>query len=344
MAIELVGSGVAWVLGDYILDVLQKLGLKDLKAEETQKWIAEYSRYPSDFDFRIILSSHSSEGIQDYNNLILELVLKKASEKSKTHKNELKKHIINRGFKKFSEPILNDGNYCITVGLKDESGDCFDLIFVKNLKRKNLFILDDILITITELILKFQCNVEAQLNIIPTGECRNGYQAILDRLTSVVRAIAPETIDFSGWALLLTSYVKGRRSFEPDLDNILFKSMQTLLNNPQTDYLLPSALQKELKKNARDQQPLPRIVVGIVFLLKKCISNHLKANSQAAFMLTFQACHGLYKQGLCKEVELLWEKMQVVINSHKEDSLAYKLHNAIGTTHQDFSPWPHGWK
>ncbi len=311
--VELVGSGVAWILGDYVLDVFQAMGIENPREFITDQMLADYGRYPTDFDIRIILP-HNREDITNYRNAIIDFLAAKASIPPSGDRTVLHKAIIKNGFTKLSPPIINDGNYCLTMGFQDTDGDQFDLILVKQLKRQSLFVQDALRLPLLALVLAINFDlVNGQNVIIPISDFRNGWQAIVDRLTGLLRAIAPDTIDFMGLLMLLSNIVKGKRCSDKSLVTALFNRLREIVISPHLSYLIPPPLQKTFHHLPPDS-PNDRFIKAIGYGLEKAAVNHFKNNPRAILFLTLLASLELKQQGFQDDIPLLWNIMSVSLD------------------------------
>lgn len=293
--IEIVGGTVLWLLKDYLEIVLDKLGIKNYKEILTPELMKEWDAMPPDVDIRFSIPKAQKNELENLNSLVVEYLAKQKSKGPPSK--EIKKLIRHQAFLNYMTTYKE--NYYSTVSVGDRKGGTnLDLLFVCFLKRLNLFIQDGLRINISPIfealkekngnvnsLIRAITREEIKLDIIPESLFRNGWQALIDRLTKIVRAENPETINEAGWSRLMTAYTKGKRSVQKDLESILLATFEKA--SPPKGGMLGTAL----------------------FWLKKSLINHLPNNPEAAFALAFNACLSL--QPSFPEVVLpLWESLR----------------------------------
>jgi hypothetical protein len=316
--IEFVGSGLPWILNEYVNSVFYQLGFENLKDLLPQELMEAFAKKPKDFDFRISVPNASLAEIQYLKGQILGFFIeKKVKEIPSLDKTAFCRQLTQHGFTVLTGPKRINKSLLSTVGVMDACSGCrVDVVIKDRLEREHLFGQDNLRLVIQQLILALKTHSSKELVdkikaktfdpiIIPCSDFGNGTQAIVERLAGIVKAVDIPSINCAGWGTLLICYLKGERCLTLDLEKLLLdklcRSFETLPNEVD----VPLALYEQLIElpNPTVQK---KMAITTAYWLKKALHSHLGENQEAALILTLQACASLKLYGYEESVDDLW--------------------------------------
>lgn len=333
--IEIIGSAVPWILQDYIYAMLKEFGVEFPKEWVPAQLLEQFAKPPRDFDLRIHAKKASPPDILCLMDSIINFFVEKAASKNPLlDKSAFRKLLIDTGFINFSKPKDLAESVMSTIGFQDESSGCgIDIVIYEKLERHSLFSLDALFLNVFPLVKALQQQLDPEQlitmleagffcpEIVPSSNLGNGSLALFDRLSGIVRADKPATINCAGWPCLLISYLKGRRCLSPDLERILLNKLRsTLQGNPKAADM-PYALVQQLIALPPEANPSKKLAVVMAFWLKKAMGAHLGNSPSAALMLTIQACQSLKQNGCSDSIDDLWFLMKKLAEEAKSDPL-----------------------
>lgn len=303
-----VGGVVYKILNLYVRRLIATLGITD------PELLKALDHLPSDTDLRLCVPYVKEWNDFDQLNqqVINFLTYKLHQQRKKGAFNDLKKEICEFGLlNKFIR--FEKGDYFSVISLGGKDCLPLDLLFVQNLLRKSLFVQDSIRLEISQLfdaLEKYRWNGEHLIKAINEGkyfqrivpESDFGLQPFIDRLANIVRAINPETINEKGIILLLSSYVKGKRCLQPELEKVLWASFDQILKaqgEQNFSYLLGGE-----KKHAIRKWRIHKLTEWT----KKTIKDHHQNDPVAALCLTLSICSSLEKVHP-KWISEIWKEM-----------------------------------
>ncbi len=239
--IEIVGGTVYWILGrDFMQECIKELGLDNVVSAD---FFDEYEKPAADIDIRVPYIDEPEKWIED----ICSFYQTKLD----------KKHwpfILNHGFFKYHNRF-EEGDHFSIVSFGNLESFSVDLLFVKKLQRKNLFISDNVIIEVST---DNKQKLEVSTHEGPLME------ALILRLTKTLNANAIDGIDFTGCCMLFTYFTKGWRFFSEELES---KLLTKFIHSNQFN----------LNKK--------------IFHLNKAIKNHFPNDPFASSIFCFNVCY-----------------------------------------------------
>lgn len=312
--IELVGGAVSWVLGSYLTTFFKHFGVENPNEWLSDELLQEYAHPPKDFDFRIYLPNATVKDIETLKKSILEFFVEMGTEQNPSlEAKEVRQLLLKSGFTNYTQPKDLDQSLFATVGFLD-----VDLVIYRKLPRKSLFLADGLFLPIMH-ILKNE-----KLQHVPLSDFKNGCDAIFDRLSGIVRAFTPETINCAGWPCLLINYFKGKRCLTSDLEMTLLNKTLCTLRGSYAETDCPKELFKALRELEKASDPKRKACV-LAYWLKKSITSHLNNDPSAALILTLQACISLKMNKFAEVIPEFWNLMEPSTKGIESDPLLAQI-------------------
>lgn len=317
--IELVGSGVPFLLGSYIYDVLKNLDTENSNAWIPAELMEKFAKQPRDFDFRIHASKASIQDIQRLKECIVEFFSK--------NKHSLRIQILENGFTSYTNPKNLDESLMSVVGFHDGQQDIgIDLVLYERLDRESLFINDGLFLDLLPLCEALQnCSGEKLIeaiqadtslpSITPRSLTKNQFEVLFDKIGGVIRADKPETINCAGWPNLLISYLKGNRCLSPDLETALLNKIINTLYGTKNVTDMPTPLRLELKHLPKEAPLSTKIAYVAAYWIKKSFESHLNNDPKLALPFILQTCISFYQNGHADSIDKLWQLLKPLIDA-----------------------------
>lgn len=239
--IEIVGGTVFWILGkDFMKECIKELGLENVVPED---FYDEYDKPAADIDIRVPYIEEPGKWIEDVCSFY----------ETKLHEKHWP-YISAYGFSKYFTRYQDGDDFSI-VSFGNEKSFLVDLLFVKNLRRKNLFTSDN---------LKIEVSTDNKQKLEVSTHKGSLIETLTSRLTKTLSADNIDGIDFTGSCMLFTYLTKGWRFFSSELESkLLTKFLNSDLYN--------------LKKK--------------IINLNKAIKNHFPNDPFASSVFCFNVCY-----------------------------------------------------
>ena len=300
--IEIIGSSVPTFLPPgYLKRCFEALGLENIDEMLTPEVLQDFYAPPGDYDIRIILKDTYKDLPRDLSHEVINFIASKVYQTQTPQKDQIKE-IKDKAFIKF-KPYVDPHNYYFITSFGNRQDRNIDLLHVKTLRRRHLFMQDALGISVHEF---------TGTNPLGDGKLRvcsslSGYQALLDRLTKSVRVREVNTINEYGFPLLISNMTKSRTCPEPNtIRDLRHKYLELLNDNKQSPLKRsnnPDAKQTVCESSASDR------ITKISNHLAYCIESHHRSDPVSAFALTVNACLLLEGALTSFEMKQLWQKM-----------------------------------
>lgn len=258
--IELAGEGVPWVLNEYVCSALSPQGIVVPPA-----LLQDFARIPHTIEFRIFILYGSHHDILLVRDRIVDFFIQKTDP-------SFRNAILKKGFSKSTQP--EGADLMSTAVFHDALANCgINIVIYHDMQRECLFVQDDLRLVMTPHFIQSLPKAAAiPVNLISSS---SSCQAIIDRLTGIVRGEDIPNIDCDGWAALLIRFIKGDRGFSSAFEKALL------------DKIHASLVDNRAKTMA----------VAAASWLEKALDYYVGKDSAAALTLTLQACLSLKKHG-----------------------------------------------
>lgn len=332
--IEIVGGAVLELLKDYILETLRTKQISP-PPSYNKKSSSHFYTLLRDLDIRLHLEKAGEDDFSFFNEHLCKFLIKKGKNlPQELDERELIKFIYQQCFYSPYKTLFNHNKYssvCLKYDISDsnkkENPD-INLV-VCELKRQELFILNGLRLDISLLIKywpqfnslsyfisalrKKQIPLPIQINTT------HGWEAIIDQVGGMIRALELETINDAGWSLLLKEYIKGKRCLQQGIEDSLLEKLFLTLSayeNCQPAPHMPHVVINNIiqKSNVNPSCSLSfeeKWAILASYWLNKSIENHL--SKEMASALIFQACLSLHYNGKSTYIPSLWKEMRGLI-------------------------------
>ncbi|MFQ5729579.1 MAG: hypothetical protein ACE5GN_04380, partial [Waddliaceae bacterium] len=271
--IDIVGGFVRSLLlmsPNYCKRALGSLGVEDVDNVITDGLFDDFHRKLPDYDIRIWAPGAQTGDLYRFTGALVAYFVSKMG-------NRPQSWVEKNAFSKFN--VVLDGRNRFSIASFGQR----ELLFVRDLERSHLFLLDALRINVFD-------GYFFSKDPVIQGDYAKGWQSIIDLLAKVIHVDQLQTINHFGFPMLMSYLSRGYV-----LGDVQVGGMN----------VLESLIKRTLIPSSK-YHSLPEQVADYLFI---CVENHHERDPLAAIAVVFNACVHLEGSFSEREIELIWQSV-----------------------------------